>query len=85
LPFLFAGWVARDAAVLEVVGPALLAACADGIGRLPAIARSEAIRLALPEARVFQYLSDIMHYRTDAADAAGLAEFTRRTRGLGLV
>jgi chorismate dehydratase len=85
LPFLFAGWVARDEQTLAQVRPWLTAALDAGLTRLHPIAAAEALRLDLPQARVYAYLTDVMHYHTDPADEAGLAEFARRSTKLGLL
>lgn len=85
LPFCFAGWVGRDPALLAEAAPLLMASCASGLARLPAIAADEAQRLALPYDLCLRYLRDIMHYHTGADERAGLAEFRRRAAQLGLL
>jgi chorismate dehydratase len=85
LPFFFAGWIARDAAVLEHAAPLLHEALDHGLARLDAIADEEAIRLGLPRARCYAYLHDIMRYRAGEAEMAGLAEFRARVTRLGLL
>ncbi len=85
LPFYFAGWVSRDAALLERAAPLLHEALEHGLARLPAIAAEEAVRLHLSEERCHAYLAQIMQYRTGAAEADGLEEFRRRAARLGLL
>lgn len=85
LPFYFAGWLARDPAVLEQAAPHLFAACNFGLAHLETIAADEALRLRLPYERCYRYLAEIMRYRTGEAEAAGLAEFRRRAARLGLI
>jgi chorismate dehydratase len=85
LPFYFAGWVARDPAVLERAAPLLFEALEHGLARLPEIAAEEAARLCISEERCYAYLARIMRYRTGEAETAGLAEFRRRAVRMGLI
>jgi len=85
LPFYFAGWVARDPAVLERAAPLLFEAVNHGLARLPGIAAEEAVRLGIPEERCYAYLSQIMRYRTGEREVAGLEEFRKRAQRLGLI
>ncbi len=82
LPFYFAGWIARDPDALAEAGPLLHAACDYGLARLPEIARTEAVRLQLPEALCYRYLAQVMRYRTGPAEEAGLQEFFTRAARL---
>ncbi len=85
LPFFFAGWVARDDAVLREATPLLHAALDAGLARLPVIAEAEAQRLGIAHERCYQYLAEVMRYHAGAAERAGLAEFGRRAQQHGLL
>jgi chorismate dehydratase len=85
LPFFFAGWMARDAALLEDAAPLLRASLRAGMARLPDIAAEEAARLHLPAERCHAYLRDVMHYTAGEAEWAGLHAFRTRARRLGLL
>lgn len=85
LPFYFAGWVARDRALLDASAPLFIDALEHGLSYLPQIAAEEALRLALPETLCYDYLAKIMRYRTGPVEEAGLAEFAKRAQRLGLV
>jgi chorismate dehydratase len=78
LPFLFAGWLARDMGALAAAEPVLRQARAHGAAHLAEIAVSESIRLGLPYARCHAYLSQVMRYDLGEAEMAGFAEFRRR-------
>lgn len=85
LPFYFAGWLARDSALLEQAAPLLHEALAHGLARIDAIADEEALRLRLPRALCYRYLAEIMHYHAGEAERAGLDEFRRRAARRGLL
>jgi len=85
LPFYFAGWVARDKAVLDRAAPLFFEALEHGLARLPQIAAEEAVRLGISEERCYAYLAQIMRYHTGEAEMAGLQEFRRRALRLGLI
>ncbi|MHB0939150.1 MAG: menaquinone biosynthetic enzyme MqnA/MqnD family protein [Armatimonadota bacterium] len=85
LPFYFAGWVARDEAVLEQAAPLFFEALEHGLARLPQIAAEEAVRLETSEGRCYDYLAKIMRYHAGEAEVAGLEEFRRRAERLGLI
>jgi len=85
LPFFFAGWMARDAAVLAEAAPVLRASLAAGLARLEAIAAAEAVRLGIPAARCYAYLHDVMRYHAGEAEWAGLAAFRDRAVRWGLL
>ena len=85
LPFYFAGWVARDQAVLAQAAPLFFEALEHGLARLPQIAAEEAVRLGMREERCYDYLAKIMRYHAGAAEGAGLEEFRRRAERLGLI
>jgi len=85
LPFYFAGWVARDEAMLEQAAPLFFEALEHGLARLPEIAAEEAVRLNMSEQRCYDYLAKIMRYHAGEAEAAGLEEFRRRAERLGLI
>jgi len=85
LSFYYAGWVARDPAVLEEAAPLLFEACEHGMARISEIADEEAARLRLPRERCYRYLTEIMRYHTGEGELAGLAEFKRRAEWLGLI
>jgi chorismate dehydratase len=85
LPFFFAGWMARDAALLEEAAPVLRASLAHGLARLEGIAAEEAARLHLPADRCYAYLHDVMQYHAGEAEWAGLEAFRMRATRLGLL
>ena len=85
LPFFFAGWVARNPALLDHVRPLLHEALEQGLARLPGIAAEEANRLQIPSTRCHRYLAEIMRYHAGAAELAGLEAFRARAARLGLL
>lgn len=85
LPFYFAGWMARNEAMLEQAAPLLFEALEHGLARLPQIAAEEAVRLGMSEQRCYDYLTKIMQYHAGEAEMAGLEEFRRRAKRLGLI
>lgn len=85
LPFYFAGWMARDADVLERATPMLQVACAYGVAHLEAIAAAEAVRLGASYDLCYRYLTEVMRYEAGSQEEAGLAEFHHRVRRLGLL
>jgi chorismate dehydratase len=85
LPFYFAGWVARDKAVLDRAASLFFEALEHGLARLPEIAAEEAVRLGISEERCYAYLAQVMRYHAGEAEMAGLQEFHRRALRLGLI
>ncbi|MHB9025745.1 MAG: menaquinone biosynthetic enzyme MqnA/MqnD family protein [Armatimonadota bacterium] len=85
LPFFFAGWIARDPAMLEQAAPYFHQALDYGLVHLDGIADSEAKRLNLPRDFCYRYLTEVMRYRTTEREEAGLAEFRVRAERLGLL
>lgn len=85
LPFVYAFWAGPQGVVSPEGVRTLQAALADGQGALGAIAarhaRGDATRAATYEA----YLRDNIVYRLGEAERAGLLEFLRRAKALGLV
>jgi len=85
LPFVYAVWAARSGYDWSRLGPILLKSARQGLRHLPDIARTEAQRLDLPEDVCLEYVSDRIRYRMAERQVAGLREFGRRCRALGLV
>ncbi|MCO6452657.1 MAG: menaquinone biosynthesis protein [Caldilineales bacterium] len=78
LPFVFAVWAARRAALpaiaeLDIV-PALYESKADGLAHIPEIARAYAPRLGLPVGVLTKYLHDL-RYDLRPRDRAGLLTY----------
>lgn len=72
LPFVWAVWLARDAATAEGLYPTLSGAYARGSKRLDAYAEA---RPDLGVARARHYLRDVMRYRLERAELDGLRRF----------
>lgn len=75
LPFVFAAWIARDAATARAAEPALRRAADRGRTHLVQIAHRGASELGLPEDRLRTYLEDRLHFTFGPAEAAGLERF----------
>jgi chorismate dehydratase len=90
LPFVFAAWAVRQAAVRTPQARRQLLrdfrdSRADGLRHLDAIARAAAERLELPGGRLERYLRHSIDYRLDAPQRAGLELFFRCAHELGLI
>jgi chorismate dehydratase len=75
LPFVFAMWVARQDSRTEGLDDVLSRARDLGVDDIPAIARSEAPRLALSEQTALNYLNHNLHYHMTSAERSGLRLF----------
>lgn len=86
LPFVFAAWFARDAAMAERVLPALGRAAQRGRAALDVIAHDGAARLGLEDAEAVRYLRDHLSFTFGDAERRGLERFAalwRDTPGAG--
>lgn len=85
LPFVFAVWAARRAAVDERDVQILLDARRQGMAHIDEIAREEAPGLGIPVASARNYMAEIMVYDLGDRELQGLREFCRRAQALGLL
>lgn len=86
LPFVFATWLARDAAAADAARPFLDRAAARGRAHLDEIAAVGARQLGLPHDAVRRYLRDHLSFHYGADEQAGLERFRKlwaQTPGLG--
>jgi len=82
LPFVFAAWLARDAAAAREALPPLLRAAERGRAHLRQIAAAGAARLGLDPARAEAYLRHNLSFRFGAEERAGLLRFEALFRDL---
>ena len=75
LPFVYACWVAREAACLGDLAQALLESKERGVAQIPEIARVEARQLGLPETLCLDYLQNCIKYDLDESAIDGIALF----------
>jgi len=85
LPFVYAVWAARPGYDWGPAREVLAGALEQGLAHREEIAALAAARLKLPEAVCREYISARIQYRMTERYLAGLAEFGRRCRALGLV
>jgi len=84
LPFIYAAWTGRPAAVDDGVVEALQRAQADGVADREAIAAEYGAGDATREARAAVYLRDNVKYGLGADEAAGLQAFLDFAADMGL-
>ena len=75
LPFVFAMWVARSAALRSDLAPALEAARDAGVENVELIARQEAARVGLSVQECLSYLRDNLYFYLGAREQRGLELF----------
>jgi chorismate dehydratase len=85
LPFVYAFWAGRPAAVGPARVERLQSALSAGLGALPEIASRHAGGDPARAAKYEAYLRENIVYRLDEEEQAGLREFYRRAHALSLV
>ncbi len=75
LPFVFAMWVAHQAADTPGVASALNEARDRGLENVKEIARTESAKLGIGESVALTYLTKNLHYKMTAAERSGLQLF----------
>jgi len=82
LPFVFAVWLARDAASASAAAPLLTAAAAAGRICLDRIADDGAREFGLDRGRVLRYLSECLRYDLGDPERRGMERFRELRAGL---
>lgn len=75
LPFVFAVWLARDAATAAAAAPLLARAAARGMRELDRIAAEGAREFGLDPERIRRYLSECLAYHLGDRERAGMERF----------
>lgn len=85
LPFVYAGWLARDDGPAAAAAQILTRARDWGVSHLEALSTRWAERMGLPLARVRDYFLNVMRYGLDESAWTGLRTFQERCVAHGLV
>jgi len=85
LPFVFAMWMAREAAPLTQLEELLSETRDDGVANIDEIAAEEAPALGLTEPQCRDYLRRNLHFHLGSEEQQGLEMYLREAAALGLV